>query len=53
MFYEFNHLGSPDYTKIEKQGTELIEADLFTTEDGTIKHDAMKLSSIIFSYLMR
>lgn len=42
-----------DYTKINKLGTELIEADLFTTEDGTIKHDAMKLSSIIFSYLMR
>lgn len=42
-----------DYTKIDKLGTELIESDLFTTEDGTIKHDAMKLSSIIFSYLMR
>lgn len=42
-----------DYTKINKLGTELIESDLFTTEDGTIKHDSMKLSSIIFSYLMR
>lgn len=42
-----------DYPKLQKLKTELIEADLLTTEDGTIKHDSMKLSSIIFSYLMR
>jgi len=42
-----------DYAKIAKHDIELIEADLLTTEDGTIKHDDMKLSSIIFSYLMR
>lgn len=42
-----------DHKNIKKHNLELIEADLFTTEDGTIKHDAMKLSSIIFSYLMR
>ena len=32
---------------------ELLEDDLLTTEDGKIKHDSLKLSSIIFSYLMR
>lgn len=42
-----------DYAKLQKINVELIEADLLTTEDGTIKHDSMKLSSIIFSYLMR
>ncbi len=42
-----------DHKNIKKHNIELIEADLFTTEDGTIKHDVMKLSSIIFSYLMR
>ena len=42
-----------DYENIEKGKYELIEDDLITTEDGTIKHDSLKLSSIIFSYLMR
>ena len=42
-----------DYDNIEKEKYELIEGDLLTTEDGTIKHDSLKLSSIIFSYLMR
>jgi len=42
-----------DYAKLQKHNVELIETDLLTTEDGTIKHDSMKLSSIIFSYLMR
>ena len=32
---------------------ELIEADLLTTEEGKITHNSMKISSIIFSYLMR
>ena len=32
---------------------ELIEDDLLTTSDGTIKHNSIKLSSDIFSYLMR
>ena len=32
---------------------ELIEEDLLTTTDGTIKHNSLKLSSVIFSYLMR
>jgi uncharacterized cofD-like protein len=42
-----------DYENIEKQKYELIEEDLVTTADGTIKHNSLKLSSVIFSYLMR
>lgn len=38
---------------ISKMKIELIDADLLTTEDGTIKHDSLKLSAIIFSYLLR
>ena len=32
---------------------ELIEEDLLTTEEGKITHNSLKLSSVIFSYLMR
>jgi len=42
-----------DYDTIKEMNIELIEADLLTTEDGTIRHNSLKLSSIIFSYLMR
>ena len=42
-----------DYENIIKENYELLEGDLLTTEDGTIRHDSLKLSSIIFSYLMR
>ncbi len=42
-----------DADKIKKMGIELIDSDLLTTEDGTIKHDSLKLSAMIFSYLMR
>lgn len=42
-----------DYENIVKENYELLEGDLLTTEDGTIRHDSLKLSSIIFSYLMR
>ena len=42
-----------DYENIKNGKYELLEDDLLTTEDGTIKHDCLKLSSIIFSYLMR
>ena len=42
-----------DYENIIKQNYELLEDDLLTTVDGTIRHDSLKLSSIIFSYLMR
>ena len=42
-----------DYDKIREGKYELIEDDLITTADGTIKHNSLKLSSVIFSYLMR
>ena len=42
-----------DYDNISKGTYEILEDDLLTTADGTIKHDSLKLSSIIFSYLMR
>ena len=42
-----------DYENIKKGKYEVLEDDLLTTDDGTIKHDSLKLSSIIFSYLMR
>ncbi len=41
-----------DYDNIIRHRFELIESDLLTTVDGTIKHDTLKLSSLIFSYLM-
>ena len=42
-----------DYSELEKIGVELIEADLLTIDDNTLKHDSLKLSCLIFSYLMR
>lgn len=42
-----------DYENIKNGRYELLEDDLLTTEDGTIKHNSLKLSSMIFSYLMR
>lgn len=41
-----------DYDNIKKGQYQVIESDLLTTTDGTIKHDSLKLSSIIFHYLM-
>ena len=42
-----------DYGKLNKLGVELIEDDLITIEDNMLRHNSMKLSSLIFSYLMR
>ena len=42
-----------DYENIIKHNYELIEDDLVTVEDGTLKHNSLKVSSVIFSYLMR
>ena len=43
-----------DYDEINKIGVELIEEDLMIIDtDNTLKHDSLKLSSVIFSYLMR
>ena len=43
-----------DKKVLDKIGVELIEDDLLIiAEDNTLKHDSLKLSSDIFSYLMR
>ena len=43
-----------DKKELDKIGVELIAEDLLTiAEDNTLKHDSLKLSSVIFSYLMR
>ena len=47
-----------DQVRIDKENMkdkkyELIEEDLVTTEEGKITHNSLKLSSVIFSYLMR
>lgn len=42
-----------DGEEIKKMKVDLIEEDLLTMDDGTVKHNSLKLSSIIFSYLMR
>ncbi len=42
-----------DYEEIKKTKAELIEENLFTIVDNTIRHDSLKLSFLIFSYLMR
>ncbi len=42
-----------DYENIKKHKFELIEDDLVSVNDGTIKHNSLKLSADIFSYLMR
>lgn len=42
-----------DYKTIEKLGVELIEDDLIVVENNILRHNSLKLSSLIFSYLMR
>lgn len=42
-----------DYENIKKDKYEILEDNLLVIENGTIRHDSLKLSSIIFSYLMR
>lgn len=42
-----------DDENLKNMPCEVIKSNLITTEDGTVKHDALKLSSIIFSYLFR
>ena len=41
-----------DREKIELMGTKIIEDDIFSIEDGRIRHDALKSAFLIFSYLM-
>ena len=43
-----------DYEELDRIGVELIEDDLMIIDtDNTLKHNSLKLSSLIFSYLMR
>ncbi len=42
-----------DYEELKKVGVELIEDDLIVVEDNILRHNSYKLSSLIFSYLMR
>lgn len=42
-----------DRENMEDKKYEVIEEDLLTTEEGKITHNSLKLSSVIFSYLMR
>ena len=41
-----------DKKNIEKEKTRLIEDNIFSIEDGTIRHNSLKTAFIIFSYLM-
>lgn len=42
-----------DYEEVKKMGVELIEGDLIVIEDNRIRHNSLRLSSMVFSYLMR
>lgn len=42
-----------DYPILSKLDVELITDDLITVEDNMLRHNSLKLSSLIFSYLMR
>ena len=39
--------------ELNKRKIEVIEDDLVSLADGTIKHNSLKLSADIFSYIMR
>ena len=41
-----------DKKNIEREKTRLIEDNIFSIEDGTIRHNSLKTAFIIFSYLM-
>lgn len=49
---EQKNLVRVDYENMRNAKYEVIESDLLTTVDGTIKHNSLKLSSIIFFQLM-
>lgn len=42
-----------DKEKIEKMGVELIESDIFKVEEEKLRHDSIKLATLIMFYLMR
>ena len=41
-----------DHARLNNLGVELIEKDLIRIENGVLRHDSMKVASIIMSYLM-
>ncbi len=41
-----------DREELKKQGTHIIEGDIFSIENEVIRHDALKTAFLIFSYLM-
>ncbi len=42
-----------DYEKLALMDVELLDADLLTVEEGTLRHDSLRLGAILFNYLMR
>lgn len=42
-----------DKEELLKLGVEVLEEDLVTLEDGTIKYDSVKVSMVVFNYIMR
>lgn len=42
-----------DRKKVEDMNCELLEGDLITLADGTLKHDSLRLATMVFSYVMR
>ena len=50
---ENKQLVKVDYDRIYKSGYTLIDCPLLTLDNGTLKHDSLKLSSIIFSILLQ
>ena len=42
-----------DHKRLKELGVEFIEDDLIIIEDKILRHNSLKLSSLIFSYLMR
>jgi len=43
---------SLDRENISSMGTQIIEGDIFSIDDGRIRHNALKTAFLIFSYLM-
>ena len=41
-----------DREAIEAEGARIIEDDIFSIEDGRIRHNALKTAFLIFSWLM-
>ena len=41
-----------DHLELEKLNIDLIESDLIRVEDNVLRHDSLKLASLIMSYLM-